>query len=121
MNITLNNLIDEYNTKKGEIMALSVKKMELESIVTTDKFLNDIYSEKIALLNQKQLDLNNELEQIGNKIEIKLGSIESIAARQVIMMRIFTDYTWKYIARVCNYSEARVRQLYRYGVGLLSQ
>ena len=119
MNI-LKNLIDEYNEKKSDIKLISVKKMEIASNMSDDIFLKDYYEGKIMELNQKQIALENELENIGIEIENSLSKIDNKSARQVIMMRIFTDSTWKYIARECNYSEARVRQLYRDGLSLLA-
>lgn len=116
-------LLEIYNNKKSDFKTLSIKKIEMEeikSIKDSDETLTEIIGERLNKIKTEQVRLENELNSLSNKIICRVNSLENNEMKNVILMRIFTDKTWKCIAKSCLYSEARVRQLYREGINTLT-
>ena len=119
-----NQLVSEYNEIKGRLTTLSIKKielMDLSSDTENDNYLSSILKNRYTDIDSQQSRLEQELDKLSRKIINKVDAINNVDAKNIILMRIFTNKTWKFIAKSCFYSEARVRQLYKKGLTMLTQ
>lgn len=119
-----NQLVSEYNEIKGKLTTLSIKKielMDLSSDTENDNYLSSILKNRYTDIDSQQSRLEQELDKLSRKIINKVDAINNIDAKNIILMRIFTNKTWKFIAKSYFYSEARVRQLYKKGLTMLTQ
>ncbi|MBQ7307031.1 MAG: hypothetical protein IJW82_00710 [Clostridia bacterium] len=119
-----NELINEYNDKKGKLTTLSIKKLELQELssdVEKDNYLCSIFKNRYEEIDLMQSRLENELNKLSTRIIHRVDLLKNADTKNIVLMRIFTNKTWKYIAKTCLYSEARVRQLYKEGITSLTK
>lgn len=114
-------LVDVYNKKKNELIVGSVKIQELTGLCDKySKFTTETLTLKEMLSMVKELETEHgkifkEVQYLNDLIIDNINKIENLDMKNILLLRILTESTWKHIGIVCSYSESRVRQLYKLG------
>ena len=132
--MTFNELLKNYNDIRYQIKRCISRQQELRELYsyprrpvseihTTSKgdtMLN--YVDKLAELEQEQVQLENTLFCIRNDIEQVLNNIADYNARRIVELRIFYDNrkpTWTKIGGKIGYSGDHVRRIFRESIKII--
>ena len=119
-------LVKKYKYIKARIKQLDIEQSEIKEVYCQPKSntyeqhfgthctssLTEFYIAKLNELENTQNQLKKTLDCLRLDITNCLDKLENYTAREVVEYRIFTNFSWKYIADQLNYSSRRVQQLY---------